>query len=168
MSYHTFTEFEPIVVIVRDDAGNAGFGEGHIAPDSRHETRAGGWEFCLERAAHIVALTLNDAKGAIARVAHTSKVAATALFTAIEMVEGYPLLQVERTARLPLLTPVNSLKPAAIREEIEQRLEAGFLTFKVKVGNDVDSDRLRVAAIQRAVAGRGTLRLDANRGYSRE
>src|SRR5690606_7930209 len=44
----------------------------------------------------------------------------------------------------------------------------GFRTFKVKVGKDVNADLIRVAVIQDAVAGRATLRLDANRAYSRE
>ena len=47
-------------------------------------------------------------------------------------------------------------------------LGQGFRTFKVKVGKDVDADLERVAVIQKAVAGRATLRLDANRGFNRE
>jgi len=32
LSYRTFTEFEPIVVEVRDGDGRVGWGEGHISP----------------------------------------------------------------------------------------------------------------------------------------
>src|SRR5262249_47683411 len=44
----------------------------------------------------------------------------------------------------------------------------GFRTFKVKVGKDVAADLERVAIVQRATGNRATLRLDANRAYSRE
>jgi len=40
LSYRTFTEFEPIVVEVRDGDGRVGWGEGHISPGSSRETPA--------------------------------------------------------------------------------------------------------------------------------
>ena len=55
-----------------------------------------------------------------------SKVAATALLTAIEMLEDHPLLRIDREARLPLLTPFNSHAPKEIAEEVERRLERGL------------------------------------------
>src|ERR1700757_1238132 len=50
LSYRTYTEFEPIIVEVRDDDGRVGWGEGHISPGSSSETREGGWAFCREHA----------------------------------------------------------------------------------------------------------------------
>ena len=54
----------------------------------------------------------------------------------------------------------------ALDNEIEALIAAGYRTLKVKVGFDPDRDLARVAAIQRAVAGRATLRLDANQAFS--
>ena len=34
LSYRTFTEFEPIIIEVRDGVGRVGWGEGHISPGS--------------------------------------------------------------------------------------------------------------------------------------
>src|SRR5580692_7444838 len=96
LSYRTFTEFEPIIVEVRDGDGRVGWGEGHISPGSSTETRDGGWTFCREHAA--------------------SKVATTALVTAIEMLEGHPLLRADRDTRLPLLTPFSSSAPGDIEQ----------------------------------------------------
>ena len=75
-------------------------------------------------------------------------------------------MQIERETRLPLLTPFNSSTPKEIDEEVELRLEEGFRTFKIKVGKDPDADLVRVQAIQRAIDGRATMRLDANRAYT--
>lgn len=166
LSYRTFTEFEPIIVEVRDGDGRVGWGEGHISPGSSAETKDDGWAFCRSHAAAVIGKTANEAKAIIASDTADSKVAATALLTAIEMLEGHPLLTIESEARLPLLTPFNSSAPADIDQEVEQRLEDGFRTFKIKVGRSADDDARRVKAIQRAIAGRATMRLDANRAYS--
>jgi L-Ala-D/L-Glu epimerase len=165
LSYRTFTEFEPIIVEARDGDGRIGWGEGHISPGSSSETREGGWAFCREHAAAVVGKDTAQVKAMIAANLDASKVAATALLTAIEMLEDHPLLRTERAVRLPLLTPFNSSAPEEIEEEVERRLQEGFRTFKVKVGKHADSDAGRVKAIQRAIAGRATMRIDANRAY---
>jgi L-alanine-DL-glutamate epimerase-like enolase superfamily enzyme len=166
LSYRTFTEFEPIIVEARDADGRIGWGEGHISPGSSRETPEGGWAFCQEHAAAVVGKDTTAAKAMIAANMGASKVAATALLTAIEMLEDHPLLRVDREVRLPLLTPFNSSAPKEIAEEVERRLEDGFRTFKIKVGKDADDDGRRVKAIQQAIGGRATMRLDANRAYS--
>src|SRR5215831_11337640 len=154
LSYRTFTEFKPIIVEVRDGDGRVGWGEGHISPGSSSETRDGGWTFCREHAAAVVGKESSEAKAIIARDVTASKVAATALLT------------VDRDTRLPLLTPFNSSAPGDIEREVEQRLEDGFRTFKIKVGKSAEDDARRVKLVQRAIAGRATMRLDANRAYS--
>jgi L-Ala-D/L-Glu epimerase len=165
LSYRTFTEFEPIIIEVHDSDGRIGWGEGHISPGSSSETREAGWAFCREHAAAIVGKTTIEAKAAVAANVGASKVAATALLTAIEMLEDHPLLRIDREVKLPLLTPVNGSAPKEIEDEVERRLAEGFHTFKVKVGKDADADLKRVKAIQEAIAGRATMRIDANRAY---
>src|SRR5262245_16812002 len=166
LSYRTFDEFEPIIVEVRDDDGRVGWGEGHISPGSSSETRDGGWTFCNKYAAKVVGIDTADAKAIVAAHWEDSHVAATALLTAIEMLEGHPLLGIETDSRLPLLTPFNSTSPKEIEMEVERLLHEGFRTFKIKVGKDADADLERVKTIQRAIGGRATMRLDANRAYS--
>jgi L-Ala-D/L-Glu epimerase len=108
LSYRTFTEFEPIIVEVHDEDGRTGWGEGHISPGSSGETREGGWAFCRHHAAAIAGMETHDAKERVTANVEASKVAATALLTAIEMLERHPLLNLDREVRLPLLTPFNS------------------------------------------------------------
>jgi L-alanine-DL-glutamate epimerase-like enolase superfamily enzyme len=166
LSYRTFTEFEPIIIEARDADGRTGWGEGHISPGSSSETREGGWAFCQEHAAAVVGKDTTAAKAMIASNMGSSKVAATALLTAIEMLEDHPMLQIDREVRLPLLTPFNSSVPKEIIVEVERLLQDGFRTFKIKVGKDADDDGRRVKAIQQAIGGRATMRLDANRAFS--
>jgi L-Ala-D/L-Glu epimerase len=168
LSYRTFTEFEPIIIQVRDGDGRVGWGEGHISPGSSRETRDGGWAFCRHHAAALIGRDTTDAKAIIGGNLARSRVAATALMTAIEMLEDHPLLTLAHEVRLPLLTSFNSSKPGDIEHEVEQRLQEGYRTFKIKVGKAADDDARRVRAVQKAIAGRATMRVDANRAYSEE
>jgi L-alanine-DL-glutamate epimerase-like enolase superfamily enzyme len=166
LSYRTFEEFEPFLIEIDDDDGRHGFSDGHISPGSSSETREGGWTFLVETIKSSVGRDPEDLKERTLARFPQSKVAATLLVTAVEVLEGASILDVPETTTLPLLTPINALEPRGIAKEIEEWLAMGFATFKVKVGKDVAADLERVAAIQRAVAGRATLRLDANRAYS--
>jgi L-Ala-D/L-Glu epimerase len=168
LSYRTFENFEPFMVEVLDDAGNRGFGDGHISPGSSAETRDGGWQALQRWCRDAVGRSAEEAKTRALAEFETSKVAATALVTSLEVLEGDALSTVAQDAVLPLLTPVNETAPDRIPQEIEQSLSRGFRTFKVKVGKDVDADLARVEAIQSAVRDRATLRLDANRAYGRD
>jgi L-alanine-DL-glutamate epimerase-like enolase superfamily enzyme len=168
LSYRTFETFEPFLVIVTDEAGRSGFGEGHVSPGSSKETREGGW-------AHLDALARRapgqSGERALSRIledAAASPVASSALVTALEMQQDHPLLRVRHATRLPILTPTAATTPGDIQEEVDTRLAEGFRTLKIKVGKDVDADLDRVANYQQALGGRGTLRLDANRAFSRE
>ncbi|MEQ8355789.1 MAG: mandelate racemase/muconate lactonizing enzyme family protein [Kiloniellaceae bacterium] len=168
LSYRTFETFEPLLVELRDESGAIGWGEQHISPGSSAETRNGGWKFASELAEQIVGLDVGEAKARVQARAAESKVAAAALVTAIEMLEGSPLLATRSERRFRLLTAFNATERGAIAEEVERRLAEGFRTFKIKVGQDVEADIMRFAWIQDCVAGRATLRVDANRAYSRE
>ncbi|MCA0421857.1 MAG: hypothetical protein LCH61_00790 [Proteobacteria bacterium] len=168
LSYRTFETFEPFLVEVEDDEGRTGFADAHISPGSSSETRQDGWAF-LDR--HLrAAIGAEPAEAIAATLAEfeQSKVASTALVTALEHLGRDPLLTISETIALPLLTPVNETEEGKIGAEVESWLAQGFRTFKVKVGKDVDADLSRVRWIQDAVQGRASLRLDANRAYSRE
>jgi hypothetical protein len=100
----------------------------HLAGIEQRDAR---WRtFCREHAAAVIGKDSSEAKAIIACDVAASKVAATALLTAIEMLEGHPLLTVDRDTRLPLITPFNSSAPGDIEREVEQRLKDGFRTFQ--------------------------------------
>lgn len=168
LSYRTFDEFEPYLVVVHDSDGRTGFADGHISPGSSSETRDGGWQYLVEHLERVIGMDLEDAKLQVLASGEQSKVASTTIVTAIEVLEGIDLLDVPTGHALPLLAPTRATTPETIATEIEQRLAEGYRCLKIKVGKDVDRDLARVAHYQSAFAGRGTLRIDANRAYSRE
>jgi L-Ala-D/L-Glu epimerase len=167
LSYRTFEEFEPYLIEVTDDRGATGFADGHISPGSSSETREGGWSFLQSRLREVLGQEVADAKPMLLAHFSASKVATTAIVCALEVLGRHPILDIAADAELPLLTPINASEPAEIEREIEAWLAQGFRTFKVKVGKDVEADLRRVQMIQRAAGQRATVRLDANRAYSR-
>ncbi len=168
VSYRVYEDFEPIIVEARDRDGRIGWGEGHISPGYSAETVDSGWAFCRAHGARLPGREVGAAKADIIAAVGDSPTAATALVTALEMLEGSALLAVDAPARLKLLAPFHATEAEDIPAEVEARLEEGFATFKVKVGKDVESDLARVGAVQRAARGRAAIRLDANRGFSRD
>lgn len=168
LAYRTFETFEPFMVEIEDTAGRRSASDAHVSPGSSAETRDGAWRFLQERAKAAIGRPVDEAKADILDHFETSKVATTALVTAIEILENNGHLHIDGGVALPLLAPVNALDAAGIEQEMENGIARGFATFKVKVGKDVAADLLRVETIRKAVAGRATLRLDANRAYNRE
>ena len=67
----------------------------------------------------------------------------------------------------PVALLVHADEPAAVREAVHRGVEAGFSTFKVKVGapGRFASDRARLEAAKDALPPEGRLRADANRGF---
>lgn len=167
LSYRTFEVFEPYLVEIADGDGRQGFGDGHISPGSSAETREGGWAFLTTHCRAAIGRDVEAVRADLLAASGDSKVAATCLAAALDVMDDHPVLTPDTDARLPLLAPVNQTEPDAIAAEIDAGVAAGFTTFKVKVGKDVPADLARVRAVQAAAAGRATLRLDANRAFSR-
>jgi L-alanine-DL-glutamate epimerase-like enolase superfamily enzyme len=167
VSLKAFTEFAPIVAEIRDSDGRAGWGEAEIHHGYGDETPEGGWQYCRAMAERLVGLSPEQAKALIAPTIARNTHAASVLMSAIETIEEHPALTVMQPAVVPLLAPVNAMAVDAVPDEIERLIASGFRTLKVKVGFDVTADLHRVAAIQRAAAGRATLRLDANQAFTR-
>lgn len=158
--------FDPIVIEVRDADGRTGWGEALIAPGYTPETIEGAWKLGCELAERIVGLDAQTAARVITQQLHVSPGAASALLAALDMLSGHPILSITGDTTVPLLAPCQAHERAQIADEVEHLLEQGFRTLKVKVGYRWQDDLERLQCIQQAVAGRATLRLDANRAFS--
>jgi L-alanine-DL-glutamate epimerase-like enolase superfamily enzyme len=168
VSFRTYTEFEPILIEMRDRDGRSGWGEAYIPAGSTTETIESGWSFCREHAGQILGRSEAEARAVLESKVPHAPFAATAMLTALDMLVEHPALEVNTEARIPLLVPVSAKASPQIDEEVERLLETGYRTLKVKVGWDVDEDLKRVGAVQRAVQGRAEITMDANRGYTEE
>ncbi len=102
LSYYTFETFEPIYIGVWGADGSVGWGEAQITPGASKETREGGWKFLSEYCERLAGMESSEAKALIFQERLKSRVAATGLLTAIEMLEaGLRLMAVSVRARFP-------------------------------------------------------------------
>jgi L-alanine-DL-glutamate epimerase-like enolase superfamily enzyme len=166
LSLGALEAFDTILAEVEDGNGGIGIGEATLLTGYTDETIQGSWQLACELAQLISGFESAEAKKAILAFHPQAPFTATALITAIEMLEGNPVLEIRQATPVPILGVVNAKQ--RMDEEIETLLAAGFDTLKVKVGFDVEHDLAHVAAIQRTVSGRARIRLDANQGYDRE
>jgi L-alanine-DL-glutamate epimerase-like enolase superfamily enzyme len=166
VSFRTYTEFEPIVVEIRSTDGRIGWGEAYVPAGSTKETTDSAWRFCIEHASRLPGRTAFEARRSIDAMVAESPFACCAMLTALAVLECHPALNVRERTRVPLLVPIAAKTPKEIAAEVESRLAEGYRTVKVKVGWEVCDDLARVRMVQDALAGRGRITMDANRGYS--
>ena len=77
-----------------------------------------------------------------------------------------------RSANVPLAistdVTVSAGEPDELAQVARERVAAGFITLKLKVGTDASADVARIAAVRAAVGSSIGIRVDANQGWSRE
>jgi L-alanine-DL-glutamate epimerase-like enolase superfamily enzyme len=166
LSYRTFESFEPYLVRMITDDDQVTLGEQHISPGSSSETREGGWSFLTSSAAEMIGSDINAAFDQLNNKRSQSPVAATALLNALDQLKEPGQWTPEDHLRIPVLTAFSATTPDQIKTELDEKIELGFRTFKIKVGKDLSTDRERVRVIQDTLGDRGTIRVDANRAYS--
>ncbi|MBC8337970.1 MAG: mandelate racemase [Alphaproteobacteria bacterium] len=168
LAFGAIEAFDTILCLAHDENGNEGFGEATILTGYTPETIDESWTIACGLAEKILGRDIADAKPIISAGHATAPFTSTALMTALEMLDGHPLLDVAQSMAVPLLAIVNAMEETAIASEIDARLAEGYCTLKVKVGFDADADITRVRFIQQHLRGRALIRLDGNQGYSLE
>ena len=161
--------FDTILVVASDEQGREGYGDATVLTGYTDETIEGSWPLAQQLARRLVGGTLASAKAEALALAAQAPFLATAFASAVEMLEGAPLLRIERDSAVPVLGTINDTEPAAMRAQIDRLCAAGYRTLKIKVGSATpDEDAKRVTAALAHVAGRARLRVDANQGYTPE
>lgn len=167
LSFVELRAFDTILVEMRDQDDRVGYGEATLLTGYTEESVNGSWDLacrlCRDMAGKSAADIKRLAQEHEARAAFTS----TAITTAVEMLEGSSWLHRPERVEVPMLALLHGDTAEALADGIEKRVDEGYQTLKVKVGFDVDADLARVGRIQKLVAGRARIRIDANQGYAR-
>jgi len=167
LAFGPVVALETILVIVRGDGGEEGFGEATILTGYTPETIEGAWAAAGRIAGSLRGMDAAAGKEWALSHHHDAPFTVTALVTAIEMAEGSPYLAIAKETPVPLLAILSASEDGAIADELERHIAAGYATVKVKVGFDWQDDARRLKFIQNRVAGRIGIRIDGNQGYSR-
>ena len=166
LSYKIFESFEPFLVCIKTDDGSVRWGEQHTSPGSSSETRKYGWNFLATQARAVVGKPIDQAYECLQLKRAESPVAAAAFLNALDQIVLPEQCQIPESIHLPVLSAFSAITEKEIEAELQEKLNQGYTTLKIKVGADAPRDRRRVEIIQRLIAGKGTIRVDANRAFS--
>lgn len=173
LSFGPVAVFDTVFVRATLDDGRCGWGEATLLTGYTDETIDDTWA-CLTHLLQMLRDTTVPERtarlgGLLAAFDGRRPFLATALRTAFEMAQGSALLRPHAAGplRVPILGLLQGDTPHALTAEAQALIDSGYTTLKVKVGlGDARTDARTVQWAQHAVAGRATLRLDANQGYS--
>lgn len=172
----TVEAIEDVVIRIQTDTGHVGFGAAPptvaITGDSLESIldalRGAIGPALLGR--DIIDLQGNCACVQNAMPKNTSAKAAAeiALYDLFAQQAGKPLYQVlgGGIPRLHTDLTISVNDTAGMIADCEAAIARGFKALKVKVGKDPENDIARLRDIRNAVAGRASLRIDANQGWS--
>jgi L-alanine-DL-glutamate epimerase-like enolase superfamily enzyme len=164
------TQFDTILVEVTAGEGvrAPGWGEATILTGYTDETLQSAWDTAQYLASELVRIEPEAGGHLLSRRLRDAPFTVSAFRSALEFAADPHLLATDVPRRVPLLAGLNATDPAGITAEMEVALAAGFRTMKVKVGFDVEADLARCRLIQRLNAGRLSLRIDGNQGFTQQ
>ena len=166
LAFGAVEHYDTIVVeAVRHD-GQRGFGEATVLTGYTDETIEDSWRIAREFAAELAGVDCDSAASRVAQLGLKFPFTATAFGTALEMLAGSETLKVGAGTCVPLVGLLHAEDEGAMAAEFQRLFSEGYRTIKVKVGFDVGADLRRVQRVQRVVAGRARIRIDANQGYT--
>lgn len=168
LAFGPVERFDTLIVECAARDGRQGLGEATVLTGYTDETIEQAWRTGCEIADRIAGLDAQAAKQLVAPYVASQPFTATAFGTALEMLQGSPILAVAREIRVPVLGMLNASGEEAIGRLMEQLLGEGYRTLKVKVGTDAGKDIEHVRTVQRLLRGRARIRIDANQGFSAE
>lgn len=166
LAFGVVERYDTLIVETIDNDGRLGLGEATVLTGYTDETIDDCWREALRISREITGSRLPAASTRLAALSHSHPFTATAFATALEMMQGSPLLNPAQALRVPLVGLLDGKDEATLASETERLLAEGYRTLKFKVGFAPQADAARVAMVQRAVRGRARIRIDANQGYS--
>ena len=172
----TVSVIEDIVLMVHTDTGHIGYGEAPatavITGDTHGSIIDAIRHYIFPRLVGQDVAELHHLTGLIQTALEKNTSATAAMEIAVHdlwgQLYGVPLYRL-LGGGAPSITTDITISVDGIDKMVADSLlavERGFKALKIKVGKDIGSDVERVKAIHAAVAGRASLRLDANQGWT--
>jgi L-Ala-D/L-Glu epimerase / N-acetyl-D-glutamate racemase len=167
LAFGAVDHYDTILVSLASADGRKGYGEATLLTGYTDETLAESWPLACELARTLVGADVGAFAQRIDAITGRAPFVATAFRTALDLLRGHPLLAtpMDTPLRVPILGLLQGDGETELDETFARLLDDGYRTVKVKVGFDVATDLAQVALIQRVVAGRAAIRVDANQGY---
>ncbi len=176
ITFRTITAIEPVVVVLRDDAGRVGVGaaspEPFVTGESNEACQAALGEGALDWLIGTDVRTLpalsRRLTTAMPRTPAARAAVDMALWDLLGQALDLPVCDLMGRAHTSMATSVTigiRTTEEALREA-DEYLGRGFRVLKIKVGKDLEADIDRLRSLRAHVGREITLRADANQGYT--
>jgi muconate cycloisomerase len=176
MAGETVARADNMLVRIESDAGDVGWGEAASAPTMTGETVAGMMAAVRYMTPSLLMRSGEDIAGlavAMDALMYGNSGAKAAIDIALHDLVGratgrpvHALLGAKKRSRVPLLAVLGGGDTADDVRDAQQRRDAGYLIYKVKVGLDTPAaDAARTVAVCRALGPQCLVSADANQGW---
>jgi len=166
LAFGDLTAFDTLLVELTDAEGRHGFGEATLLSGYGDESMDTAWPLARQLADAVAGQGPDVLRSRLEAIAPGAPFTATAFATALDMLHGSPALALAQPARVPLLALLNADEGGDTEREFEALLQQGYRTVKLKVGLPGVDDAERIRRVQRVVAGRARIRIDANQAFT--
>lgn len=165
LSFGRLSAFDSVIVRVVASDGRVGFGESCPVPPYSHDSVRDVWGSVIDMVPRLVNVDCSSALRMLLRQPDsTDPFAYVAPATAVESLVD-PVYH-EGELSIPIVGSVMAHDGDELISEVQQLVNAGYRTLKVKVGFDPATDARRVAIIGDSVPTDVQLRLDANGAWN--
>ena len=174
----TVEKIDDVVIRIETDTGHCGYGEAPptvaITGESKESILTTLKEMIepllLGQSVADLAKLCASVQGACAGNSSAKAAAEIALYDLYAQLQGKPLYQVlgGNSALLNTDLTISANDSQIMLADCEDALLRGFTALKIKVGKNSAEDIQRLSQLYQAIAGRASLRIDANQGWSAE
>ena len=166
LAFGDVVDFDTLLVELIDTHGRTGFGEATVLTGYTDENITSAWTLARQLADEVLGATRDTFATRLEDVSAVAPFTATAFITALEMLECSPALMLAEPARVPIVALLHASDVVQLTDEFETLLGSGYRTVKIKVGIAGEDDLARVSSVQKVVAGRARIRIDANQAFT--
>jgi L-alanine-DL-glutamate epimerase-like enolase superfamily enzyme len=176
ITFRTVSAIEPVVVVLRDEAGRQGVGAASPEPHVTGETNAacqaalqeGALDWLVGADVHTLPVLARRLGEQMPGTPAARAAVDMALYDLLGKTLGLPVCDLLGRAYRELPTSITiGIKPTAeALREADEYVGRGFRILKIKVGRALDEDIERLRALRAHLGPDMVLRADANQGYT--
>jgi L-alanine-DL-glutamate epimerase-like enolase superfamily enzyme len=176
ITFRTVTAIEPVVVMIRDDAGRVGVGAASPEPNVTGEDNAacqaalapGALDWLIGADVRTLPALARRLAVALPRTPAARAAVDMALYDLLGQAMGLPVCDLLGRAHdvMPTSITIGIKATDEALREADEYLARGFRILKIKIGRALDEDIERLRALRDRVGPDVILRADANQGYT--
>lgn len=176
ISYHTYNYMSSVILELRTDEGNVGYGEAtpdeHVTGETFDSVISAITDYLLPEIIGKDPFQIEAIHETMDQLLIGNPSSKAAIDIACYDLMGkkaglpvYDLLGGKFHEELEVPKAISILEPDAMAEQAKSAKDEGYASIKLKVGTDVKKDVERIRAVRQAIGPNYPLRVDANQGW---